>query len=462
MLEWGMFTPLKKEVLLPLAIEKLVTGGEGLAYWQGMPIFVPQGLPGDAVWGRVISVKPTYARALIERQEQHSIHRIAAPCSVLENCGGCQWQALQYPEQLRWKQHLLLDTMARIGRFESAHLEAITRPILGMDDPFYYRNKAQFPFHQRQGKLQGGFFAAHSHELVPLDKCYIQHERINQTFRTVKEHLQSYGILGYDEQHHQGFVRHLVVRHAFATDQTLVGLVTLKGKFDRQQAFVADLRTALPALKGVIHNFNPEKGNRILGKHSRLLWGRDYIQERLGHLIFQVSLPAFFQINPYQTPRLYDTVLDFAQLQGTERVIDAYAGTGTIALWVARYARQVTGIEVVPEAIADGRLNARLNGLNNVCFVQGEVEMHLKDILAHQSADVVLLDPPRKGCEESVFAALAAAHLAKVIYVSCHPATLARDSRYLSAAGYALTALQPVDMFPHTWHVEAVALFERE
>lgn len=449
------------QALLPLTIEQLVPGGEGLAHWEGFPIFIPQGLPGDRVVGRIISVKPTYARALIEQLDTPSPQRVNAPCPVQERCGGCQWQALAYPEQLRWKQQLLQESMQRIGRIPQLAIESVSRPIIGMDEPWYYRNKAQFPFRPFRQQVQGGFFAAHSHELVALDKCYIQDERINATFRIVRELLQQYAIPLYDETRHTGVFRQLIVRQAFTTDQTLVGLVTHNEKFPQLKSFVADLRGQLPGLRGVLLNRNAKRGNHILGPDTQLLWGQEYLQEQLGHLIFRVSLPAFFQVNPRQTPRLYDTVLELAQLTGKEQVVDAYAGTGTIALWVAQQAAQVTGIEVIPAAIADGLINARLNGIANVTFQQGRVEACLGPLLKKQPADVVLLDPPRKGCEDSVLATLSHNPPQRIVYVSCHPATLARDSRILLEQGFRLQALQPVDMFPHTWHVETVALFER-
>lgn len=447
---------------LTLDIDKLVPGGEGLARHEGLAVFVPAGLPGDRLRARVISVKPGYARALIETVVQGGPTRVQPPCPVVEACGGCQWQHQAYAAQLEAKRTLLLETLAGIGGWEPAQLVAICAPVAGMTTPWHYRNKGQFPFQQVRGRLEAGFYAPRSHDLVPLTNCLIHHPRINEILAWTVQAAREAGLSAYDERLRTGDLRHLIVRHGFATDQTLVGFVTRRPEVPGLPELARKLAATFPSVVGVVQNINPQPGNRILGESQRVLSGQASYTDSLDGLRFDVSLPSFFQVNPHQTEVLYAQVAELAEAAADDGILDAYSGAGTIALWLARSSRQVIGIEVVGAATADAERNAVRNGLGNVRFVTGKVEERLPELMSRLGDQpLVILDPPRKGCEPEVLAAVAAAGCRRLIYVSCNPATLARDSAGLRQAGFRLEALRPVDMFPHTHHLETVARFGR-
>lgn len=447
---------------LELDIEKLIPGGEGLARYQGQSIFVPTGLPGDQIRAEIISSKPHYARALIREVLTASALRTEPPCPVVNECGGCQWQHQLYSSQLAQKRLLLLENMHQIGKWDAEKLQALCRPVLGMSEPWHYRNKGQFPFQNVAGKVQAGFYAPRSHQLVALTNCLIHHPVINQILAWVTEAVQQRGFSAYDENSHRGDLRHLIVRHGLKSGQTLVGFVCRSEAPAGLKLLGQELMRQFPSVVGVLQNINSERTNRILGPQTQLLCGRSSYLDQLDTLRFEVSLPSFFQVNPLQTEVLYQSVAQLAQLQPQDTVIDAYSGAGTISLWLARQCKEVIGIEVVPEATRDAEANARLNGLERVRFLTGKVENLLPGLIRQTPGrPLLVLDPPRKGCEASVLQSVAASEAARVVYVSCNPATLARDSGLLRDSGFELTGLQPVDMFPHTHHLETVALFER-
>lgn len=448
---------------LILQIEGLVPGGEGLARHQGLTVFVPDALPGDHLDARLISVKKNYARALIHRVLQPGPQRISPPCALAERCGGCQWQHFAYAGQLQAKQTALLEVMQRLGGWPEALLAARCAPVLGMAEPVAYRNKAQFPLQSLQGQATLGFYAPRSHQLVPVDDCLIQPEPINAVLRSVQQWLQQHPELrAYDEASHSGLLRHLLIRHSVGTGQTLVGLVLRQPAAAQLLPLAEALRARHPEIVGVLQNIQPARGNRILGSETEVLSGSATYLEQLGPLHFELALPAFFQVNPQQTVILYDQVLAALQpIQGL-KVLDAYSGAGSISLWLARAGAQVLGLEIVPEATLNAQANARRNGLAAQCrFETGRVEDLLAGHLGREAFDAVVLDPPRKGCEPAVLDALAGSAIDQLVYVSCNPATLARDSALLRAAGFELRSLQPVDMFPHTHHLETVAHFVR-
>ncbi|MGV3524278.1 MAG: 23S rRNA (uracil(1939)-C(5))-methyltransferase RlmD [Candidatus Sericytochromatia bacterium] len=446
--------------LLELILEKRVPGGEGLARHDGLTIFVPGGLPGDRVKARVISRKPSYARALIEEVLTPGPERREPPCPVTERCGGCQWQHQHDSAQLESKHALLCETLSSLGGWDPALLAERVAPVLGMAHPWHYRNKGQFPVQKSNGQTALGFFGPRSHTLVPIDTCLIQHATINAVLAWVQAHLPP-GLSPYDETTQQGLWRHLIVRHGFHTNQTLVGLVLRADRHAQLRAWAEELRAAFPSVVGVVQNIHPAAGNRILGPETTVISGQASYLDQLGTLQFEVSLPSFFQVNPLQTEVLYDQVRRFAAPQPGQRLIDAYAGAGTIAAWLAQDCEEVLALEVVPEAVADGRRNAARNGLTHLHFETGRVEDLLPRRVRAQHYDSIVLDPPRKGCEPAVLDAVIGAGLERVVYVSCNPATLARDSARLRAGGYQLIACQPVDMFPHTHHLESVSLFQR-
>lgn len=453
-------TPLQPGHWYEITIEKLVPGGEGLGRVQGMPVFVPGGLPGDRGVVRLLSVKKDYARGLLETVQTPSLDRVIPPCSLAGRCGGCQWQHQRYAAQLSVKRELLLENLQRLGHFTRSELESLTAPVKGMADPWHYRNKGQFPLKNQNGRVRAGFYASRSHHLIPVEYCLLHPAAINEALQLTEKFLNQFQIPAYEEQSQSGFVRHLIIRQSFARQQLLLGLVTRDWEHPALTELVQALKQALPQLTGIVQNRNPAPGNRILGPENRLLTGQDTLEETLGKLRFQISLPSFFQVNPLQTVVLYDTVLEMAQLSGQEHVLDAFAGAGTIGLWLAAQAQQVFCLETVAEAIADGQRNAALNQSKKLSFIQGRVENELPKLLRRVSLDRVILDPPRKGCERSVLNALIQAGIPRMVYVSCNPATLARDLNHLSPH-YRITGIQPVDMFPHTHHLETVVALVR-
>jgi len=453
--------PVTVNQIIDLKIDDLVHGGEGIGKYDNFSIFVPQSVPNDIVKVKIISIKPNYARGIILEILHESELRIKPPCSITRECGGCQWQEIEYKYQLEYKEKLLCDNLIRIGDVPEDALNNIKQKIIGMDYPFYYRNKAIFPFALKNKKIIAGFYYPKTHDIIDLDKCYIQNDKINFVFRKVKELLSKYDISIYNELTNDGFFRNLLVRYAFKTDELLVCLITSSKDFPKFKNFVEELKT-VTNLVGIVQNINSEKTNVVLGKRNILLHGKDYIIEQLGNLKYKFSAGSFFQINPLQTEVLYDTILNFANLTGNETVLDAYCGTGSISLWLANKAKKVIGLESVKSSIDDAKENAKINNLDNCVFKVGKVEELLPSVLSSENIDTLVIDPPRKGCEHFVFETLAKFNVKKIIYVSCNPSTLARDSKLISSCGYTLKKIQPVDMFPHTYHLETVALFELE
>ncbi len=447
--------------VIELEIEKLVQGGEGLAKFDNFTVFVPQGLPDDKVEAEVISVKPNYARALIKNIIKESEDRVKPLCPVTKECGGCQWQELDYKVQLETKENLLIENFLRIAEIDQENIIASKENIIGMQTPFYYRNKSQFPFVREDKKIKGGFYSQNTHKIVEFEKCYIQSDKINFVFRKVRDLLRKFGIDIYDEKTNKGIFRHLIVRYSFVTNQVLIGFVTTSSKIPHIDEIINEIIQNFPEVSGIIQNINDKKTNVILGEKNINLFGNDFIIEQIGDLKFKISLHSFFQINPIQTVHLYNKVLEYAELKGDEYVLDAYAGAGTIALWVAKYAKKVFGIEVVKEAVNDGLENAQMNNITNFSFKQGKVEEKLPIVLAKNDIDIIILDPPRKGCEDYIFDSIADNNVRKVIYVSCNPSTLARDAKLIIESGYKLEKFQAFDMFPHTYHLETVCLFTK-
>lgn len=448
--------------VLQLKIDTLVQGGEGLGKFDDFAIFVPQSLPQDIVEVEIISVKPSYARGLIKSIIQASPDRIKPPCPVTKECGGCQWQELEYNVQLQTKEKLLIENLIRIGEIPQEDIDNAYQKIIGMEIPFYYRNKSQFPFVKEEGKIKGGFYSSKSHDLVEFEKCYIQSEPINFIFREVRDLLRKYDIEIYNEKKDKGLFRHLVVRHSFIRNEILIGFVTKTGKIPNIKEIIDTLISKFPEIIGIVQNINDKKTNVILGEKNNILYGQDHIIEQLQDLKFKVSLHSFFQINPIQTVHLYNKVLEYANLKGNETVLDAYAGAGSISLFLAKHSKKVFGIEVIKEAVHDGLVNAKLNNIENFNFKEGKVEDILPKVLAKNEVDLVVLDPPRKGCEEHIFDSISENNVKKIVYVSCNPSTLARDAKLIYQSGYKLTKFQPVDMFPHTYHLETVCLFEKD
>ena len=441
-----------------LDIEGMGDRGEGIGRIEALAIFVEDALPEDRVEIQITKVKRNYARGRIKKVLQQSNQRVQARCPIYLECGGCQIQHMDYGWQIRHKKQKVEDHLRRIGGLE----EVIVHPVLGMKEPWRYRNKAQFPVGRRAEGIATGFYARHSHDIINVDDCVIQHDVNSRVIKEVKEHMEAHGIVPYDEKTGEGTIRHILTRIGFATGEVMVVIVATCRYFPGKDELVKRLRETKNEIMSIVLNVNDKRTNVILGQECITLWGRDYITEVIGNLKFRISPLSFFQVNPAQTLVLYNKVLEYAGLKGEETVIDAYCGIGSISLFLAQRAARVYGIEVVEAAVKDARANAQINGIRNAEFITGLAEdimprLYEEGVRPH----ALVLDPPRKGCDRTLLNLIVSMQPARVVYVSCNSATLARDLRYMDGRGYRTQEVQPVDMFPHTAHVETVVLITR-
>ncbi len=447
--------PVYKGQIIEVNIERLNHDGEGVSKFDGFTVFVPGTAPGDKVRAKVISLQKTYARALLQELIISSPSRVSPPCEHYDDCGGCQLQHINYEEQLLIKHELVKDTLSRIGKINVPVL-----PVLGMAKPWQYRNKAQVPVGM-EDTVKAGFYEKRTHKIVDLNCCHIQHPANDKVVHAVRSILNELKISIYNEKKHTGLVRHIIARTSFTTGEVLIVLVTNGHKLPHRAEIIERLR-ALGNIAGIVQNINTKQANVILGNQDVLLWGNPYLQESLNGLSFHVSPRSFFQVNTVQTEVLYAKVREYAALTGQETVYDLYCGIGTISLYLSRYAGKVIGVESVAAAVKDARKNAELNGITNAEFHKGAAEQLFPQLIKHGvKADVVVVDPPRKGCDESLLAAIATMAPPRIVYVSCNPATLARDLKYLTEHGYTAEKVQPVDMFPQTSHVESIILIKK-
>ncbi|WP_079697254.1 MULTISPECIES: 23S rRNA (uracil(1939)-C(5))-methyltransferase RlmD [unclassified Paenibacillus] len=474
--------------------------GEGVGRANGYTLFVQGALPGETVRVRVMKTKKQYGYAKLLEIVKASPDRVSAPCPIYDQCGGCQIQHMSYAGQLAWKRQLVVDNLQRIGklnvmveddeqaiqteqtsteeqmngsnrirlRMEGVMIEDDTTqgirvlPTMGMDEPWRYRNKAQVPIGAAEGGLVGGFYAKGSHRIIDMDTCLIQHEHNDEVVAKVKELGSHFGISAYNEETGRGLLRHVVVKKAFRTGEMMLVLVTNGRDIPHKDAWIGSIREAIPHVASICQNVNKKQTNVIFGDETRVLWGRDVIYDYIGDVQFAISARSFYQVNPVQTEVLYGKTVEYAGLSGKETVIDAYCGIGTISLFLAQHADQVYGVEIVPEAIEDARSNAVLNDMKNVKFEVGASE-DVIPLWKEQGieADVIVVDPPRKGCDPRLLDTILEMKPERVVYVSCNPSTLARDLRVLEDGGYRTVEVTPVDMFPHTVHVESVAMLVR-
>lgn len=451
--------PVRPGQEVELEIRSLGHAGEGVGRHRDFTLFVPGGLPGDRLRVQVTEVKATYGRARLLAVLAPAPGRVAPPCPVFGACGGCQLQHLDYAAQLAGKRQQVEDALVRIGKL----IGVTVHPTLGMADPWHYRNKAQFPVGLDGGRLVAGPYAPGTHRVVDVDACLIQHPVANQVLQAVKALAVRHSVPVYQETTRTGVLRHVLVRVSRHSGEAMAVLVTATRALPRAGALVRELQAAVPALASVWQNVNPRPTNVVLGEENIHLAGRRTLEDTIGGLRFHLSPASFYQVNPQQTEVLYRQALAYAGLSGGETVIDAYCGVGTISLFLARQAARVYGVEVVPAAMADARVNAAANGIANAEFLLGEAEDVLPR-LQRQGVrpDVIVFDPPRKGCGEAALAAAAAMAPARMVYVSCNPTTLARDLALLRERGYRTLEVQPVDMFPHTAHVECCSLLVRQ
>lgn len=444
-----------------VTVEDLTTEGAGVAKLDGYTLFIKGALPKDVARVSIMKKKKQYGYARLVEVVEPSPDRIKPVCQVAGRCGGCQLQHLQYPAQLRYKEKKITSCLQRIGGFTEIPME----PILGMEEPFYYRNKAQFPVGRgKDGQPVTGFYAGRSHDIIETQDCVIQAACNKKILELVKTYMSVCGVEPYQEETHTGLVRHILTRVGFTTKEIMVCLILNGDALPQVDELISRLKQ-VEGMTSISINCNKEKTNRILGDTCKTLWGKPYIEDYIGDVKYQISPLSFYQVNPVQTTRLYETALEYAGLSGNEIVWDLYCGIGTISLFLAKNAKQVYGVEIVPQAIADARKNATINGLSNATFFVGAAE----EVLPAQyeksggtmAADVIVVDPPRKGCDQALLETIKNMHPARIVYVSCDPATLARDLKYLCEHGYELQRVRGCDMFPQSHHVETVCLLNR-
>lgn len=454
---------LKKNQEILLTIEDFTKEGEGLGKYQGFPLFVKDAVIGDVAKVSVTKLKKNYGYARLVEIIEPSPDRVIPPCPVARQCGGCKIQQLSYEKQKEFKWNQVANCLKRIGGF--ADIEEKMEPLYGMDKPWHYRNKAQFPIgRDKKGNLVAGFYAGRTHAIVPNTNCLIQAKVNQEILEKILDYMKTNDIAPYDEISHTGLVRHVLTRVGFTTDEIMVCLI-INGKKE-QLKNISSLINALkkiPGMTSIIFNINKEKTNKILGPVCETLWGKDYIEDYIGNVRYQIGPLSFFQVNPVQTRALYSKALEYADLQGEEVVWDLYCGIGTISLFLAQKAKQVYGVEIIKEAIDDARNNARINHMDNITFFVGKAEeivpaQYKKDGIR---PDVIVVDPPRKGCEVSLLHTMIQMQPKRIVYVSCDPGTLARDCRILCEEGYEIVKAAVVDQFCHSTHVECVVLMSK-
>ncbi|MBS4209551.1 23S rRNA (uracil(1939)-C(5))-methyltransferase RlmD [Bacillus sp. FJAT-50079] len=450
--------PIKKNDYIDVIFEDLTHDGNGVAKIDGYPLFIPNGLPGEKAKIKVTKLNKGYGFGRLIELYEESDHRVEPPCSIYSQCGGCQLQHLSYEGQLLAKEKQVRDVLERIGKLK----EIKVHPTLGMDTPWRYRNKSQVPIGEHEGGLIGGFYRQRTHDIIDMKECFIQLEENDIVLQKVKAICGKYGVKAYNEKTNKGTLRHVMVRSGKVTGEIMVVFITRTQDLPNQKKIIEEISRDIIGIKSIVQNVNPKRTNVIFGEKTKVLWGEEVIYDLIGDIKFAISARSFYQVNPEQTKVLYDKALEYANLSGEETVIDAYCGIGTISLFLAQQAKKVYGVEIVPEAIEDARKNAELNQMTNVEFAVGEAEVVIPDWYKKGiEADVLVVDPPRKGCDQSLLDTIIKMKPKKVVYVSCNPATLARDLRILEDGGYKTMEVQPVDMFPQTMHVECVALMSR-
>lgn len=438
----------------PLTIKRLGINGEGVGYFKKQVVFVPGALPGEEVVVEATKVQPKFAEARIKKIRKKSEHRVAPPCPVYEECGGCQLQHLDYRQQLVEKKDIVKQSLERHTKLNVEKLDI--RDTLGMENPWNYRNKSQFQVGQRDGKLLAGLYGINSHKLVDIQHCAVQHSATNKATSTVKKILQDLKVSVYNEKTRKGIVRTIVARIGVKTEELQIVLITSQRELPHKDEIVSRIKQALPEVTSIVQNVNGQKTSLIFGDETRLLEGREFIQETLGELEFELSARTFFQLNPEQTVNLYNEVKEAAGLTGVEKVVDAYCGVGTIGLWLADGADEIRGMDVIADSIEDAEKNAERHGISHATYVVGKAEQVLpKWAKEGWKPDVLVVDPPRTGLDQQLLNTILKVKPKKIVYVSCNPSTLAKDISVL-VSKYKVGYIQPVDMFPQTSHIESV------
>ena len=450
----------RKNDLVTLEIEDCGIDGEGIGKADGFTVFVKDAVIGDTVTAKIIKAKKNYGYGRLMEGLKPSPYRVEPKCEFARQCGGCQLQALSYDQQLVFKTNKVKGHLERIGGFTDIPME----PIIGMDELFHYRNKAQFPVgRNKEGKIVTGFYAGRTHNIIENRDCALGVAENKEVLDRVIAHMEKYGIEPYNEATGKGLVRHVLIRYGYFTKEVMVCLILNGNKIPKEEQLVKSL-CEIPGMTSITINVNKKHSNVILGEEIRLLWGQEYITDRIGDISYQISPLSFYQVNPMQTQKLYAKALEYADLHGQETVWDLYCGIGTISLFLAQKAKFVRGVEIVPAAIENAKENAKLNGLENTEFFVGKAEEVLPREYKKNGvyADVIVVDPPRKGCDETLLETMVEMNPDRIVYVSCDSATLARDLKYLCERGYELRKVCPVDQFGMTVHVETVVLLSQQ
>ena len=472
----------EKNDMVTVTIEDVGMEGEGIGKIDGFPLFIKDAVVGDTVEAKIIKSKKNYAYARVEKVVTPSPFRVEPPCKSHRQCGGCQIQALSYDRQLAFKQDKVRNNLLRIGGFSEAEVDRVMEPVVGMENPLRYRNKAQYPFGtDKQGNPITGFYAGRTHSIIPNTECYLGREENREILQVILDYMKEYHVKAYDEETGRGLIRHALIRTGFYTGEIMVCLViNYKGKQESYLPRQDKLLEKLALIKGMTSvsvSINTERTNVIMGKEIHTIWGSDTITDKIRvrdtgkvdmpytgeELTFSISPLSFYQVNPMQTEKLYSLALEYAGLTGKESVWDLYCGIGTISLFMALRAKEVYGVEIIPQAIDDARQNAVRNHISNAEFFVGRAEEVLPAAYEKEEShpDVIVVDPPRKGCDEKCLDTMLKMAPARIVYVSCDSATLARDLKLLCAGGYRLKRVRPVDQFAHTVHVETVVLLSK-
>lgn len=471
----------EKNQLITVDIVDMTSEGEGLGKLDGFPFFVKDTVIGDQALVRIVKLKKNYGYGRLEKIIRPAFCRREPKCSFHKSCGGCQIQAMSYESQLTFKQTKVKNNLIRIGGFEEEKINAVLEPIVGMKEPFGYRNKAQYPIGKdKNGNPVAGFYAGRTHSIIANTDCLLGAAENREILEKVLSHMKEEGIAPYDEESGQGLIRHVLIRKGFASGELMVCLiVNRKGRngiyLKNQDKLISSLRH-IKGMTSISVSVNCDRTNVIMGKEIHTIWGKDTVSDTIfirnpekdfapteKGITFAISPLSFYQVNPLQTEKLYSLALSFAGLTGAETVWDLYCGIGTISLFLAGNAKKVYGVEVIPQAIEDARVNATRNGITNAEFFVGKAEEVLPEKYEKEGiyADVIVVDPPRKGCDEACLATMLQMVPERIVYVSCDSATLARDLKYLCQGGYEIKRIRPVDMFPMTVHVETVCLLSK-
>jgi 23S rRNA (uracil1939-C5)-methyltransferase len=461
---------MNKNDIVTVEITDIGVSGEGIGHVDGYTLFIKDAVIGDVVEAKVMKAKKNYGYARLMKVITPSEYRVEPKCAFARRCGGCQIQEMSYDRQLVFKDQKIRGNLERIGGFTKDQIDTVMQPVVGMEHPFGYRNKAQFPFGtDKEGNPITGFYAGRTHDIIANTDCALGVEQNKEILEIILQYMRENKIKSYDEKTGKGLIRHALIRYGFKTKEIMVCLVVNGKKLPKAERLIEKL-IQIEGMTSVTISPNTRRDNVIMGDSYEILWGQGYITDYIGNVKYQISPLSFYQVNPVQTEKLYGLALEYADLKGDETVWDLYCGIGTISLFLAQKAKQVYGVEIVPQAIDDAKENAKINAIDNAEFFVGKAEEVLPEYYAEYErehngetarADVIVVDPPRKGCDETLLETIVKMQPEKVVYVSCDSATLARDLKYLCANGYEIKMCRGVDQFPQTVHVETVVLLSK-